>query len=238
MFKYIVSFVYKVCIFIQRNIGLKGSTIILSGVNVNNKNILNITYSKIIKTKIKVGGNCNKVCVSRANIYQGNILIRGGNNNTIIIESGVELKDGIIILDGENCLIRIRENTIFNGVRMVNIGKDNVIDIGKNCLFADNIEIWASDTHAIYDDAGEIINSEQPVKVGEHVWVGSHVKILKGVNIGNGAVVGMGSLVTKDVKPRELVAGNPVRTIRENITWTQNYPTGEYINAKNHSLYL
>lgn len=50
--------------------------------------------------------------------------------------------------------------------------------------------------------------------VGNDVWIGEGAYIKAGVNIGHGAVVGMGSVVTKDVRPYEVVAGNPARPIR------------------------
>lgn len=50
--------------------------------------------------------------------------------------------------------------------------------------------------------------------VGSDVWIGEKVLIKAGICIGNGAVVGMGSVVTKDVEPYSIVAGNPAKTIR------------------------
>jgi acetyltransferase-like isoleucine patch superfamily enzyme len=47
------------------------------------------------------------------------------------------------------------------------------------------------------------------------VWIGFNCIILKGVTIGEGSVVGAGSVVTKDVPPWTIVAGNPARIIRE-----------------------
>lgn len=50
--------------------------------------------------------------------------------------------------------------------------------------------------------------------IGHDVWIGEGALIKGGVNIGHGAVVGMGSVVTKDVAPYAIVAGNPARLIR------------------------
>ena len=44
--------------------------------------------------------------------------------------------------------------------------------------------------------------------------MGSGATILAGVTIGEGAIVGAGSVVTKDVPPRTVVAGNPARVLR------------------------
>lgn len=50
--------------------------------------------------------------------------------------------------------------------------------------------------------------------IGHDVWIGERAIIKAGVNIGHGSVVGMGSVVTKDVPPYSIVAGNPARLIR------------------------
>ncbi|MCX7821460.1 MAG: hypothetical protein N2258_07280 [Brevinematales bacterium] len=54
----------------------------------------------------------------------------------------------------------------------------------------------------------------QKVVVGNDVWIGHGSVILPGVNIGNGAIIGSLSVVTKDVAPYSIVAGNPARFIR------------------------
>ena len=51
--------------------------------------------------------------------------------------------------------------------------------------------------------------------IGNDVWIGSNCRIKGGVTIGHGAVVGMGSVVTKDIPPYEIWAGNPAKLIRK-----------------------
>jgi maltose O-acetyltransferase len=54
----------------------------------------------------------------------------------------------------------------------------------------------------------------EPVIIEDHVWIGSKTVILPGVRIGSHAVIGAGSIVTKDVPPRCVAAGNPARVLR------------------------
>ena len=58
-------------------------------------------------------------------------------------------------------------------------------------------------------------NYNDPCIIDNDVWIGSNVVVLRGVNIGNGAVIGAGSVVTKDVEPYSIVAGNPARVIKK-----------------------
>jgi len=51
--------------------------------------------------------------------------------------------------------------------------------------------------------------------IGNDVWLGTRVTVLGGVTIADGAVIGAGSVVTKDVGPYEIWAGNPARFIRK-----------------------
>lgn len=50
--------------------------------------------------------------------------------------------------------------------------------------------------------------------IGNDTWIGHGSIILPGVKVGDGAVVGAGSVVTKDVSPYAIVAGNPAKLIR------------------------
>jgi acetyltransferase-like isoleucine patch superfamily enzyme len=56
--------------------------------------------------------------------------------------------------------------------------------------------------------------NQAPISIHDKAWIGMDVLVLKGVTIGEGAVVAARSVVTKDVPPWTLVAGNPAREIR------------------------
>ena len=47
------------------------------------------------------------------------------------------------------------------------------------------------------------------------MWIGANAVICGGVTIGEGSVIGAGSVVTKDIPPMVVAAGNPCRVIRE-----------------------
>lgn len=56
---------------------------------------------------------------------------------------------------------------------------------------------------------------EGDVIIGNDVWIGREALILSAVTIGDGAVIGARAVVTKDVEPYSIIAGNPARCIRK-----------------------
>lgn len=54
----------------------------------------------------------------------------------------------------------------------------------------------------------------RPIRVGNDVWLGGGVRVLPGVTIGDGCVIGAGSVVTRDIPPGFVAAGNPCRVLR------------------------
>lgn len=68
-------------------------------------------------------------------------------------------------------------------------------------------------------DASAPQKSDMPLKgdtvIGNDVWIGQNATIMPGVHIGDGAIIGANSLVSKDVEPYTIVAGNPIRIIRK-----------------------
>ncbi|PQO28960.1 transferase [Blastopirellula marina] len=54
--------------------------------------------------------------------------------------------------------------------------------------------------------------------IGSNCFIGGRSIILPGITVGDGSIVGAGSVVTKDVPPGSIVAGNPARIIRSGIS--------------------
>ncbi|QGZ36920.1 type B chloramphenicol O-acetyltransferase [Stappia indica] len=54
--------------------------------------------------------------------------------------------------------------------------------------------------------------------VGNDVWIGAEAMIMPGIRIGHGAMIGSRAVVTKDVPPYAIVAGNPAREIRKRFS--------------------
>lgn len=189
----------------------------------DNDNTISFNGGNIKKSIISIKGSGNILECGSINVDRSSITIRG-TNNKIIIKDAVELRSATIIIRGSGCSVEIGYNTTFGGVRIINVGKDNKISIGDRCLFSDNIEVWASDTHPVFNEQGEWINRERPVTIGNGVWVGSRVIILKGVEIGEGSIIGMGTLVTKSISAQAVAVGSPGREIFKGVSWELDYP--------------
>lgn len=55
---------------------------------------------------------------------------------------------------------------------------------------------------------------EKTVTICDDVWIGGRVTILPGVTVGEGAIIGAGAIVTKNIPPYAVVAGNPAKVIK------------------------
>ena len=55
--------------------------------------------------------------------------------------------------------------------------------------------------------------------IGNDVWIGAGVQIQSGITVGSGAVIGMGSIVTHNIPPYEIWAGNPAHFIRKRFDY-------------------
>ncbi len=99
------------------------------------------------------------------------------------------------------------------------------VSISRNCVIGggEHPTDWVS-TSPVFNEHKSILrkqfsrNSYNPykkTKIGNDVWIGACCSIKSGVNISDGAVIGMGSVVTKDVGPYEIWAGNPARFLKK-----------------------
>ena len=148
----------------------------------------------------------------------------------VIFEHGVLVFHPENIEIGDN--VYVGHNAMLKGYykNLMRIGSNSWI--GQNCFFHSGGGITIGDyvgigpgtqiltlTHVLDDDIETpIILREQiykPVVIENNCDIGVGTILLPGVTIGTGSMIGAGSVVTRDVKPYSIVAGNPARVLRK-----------------------
>jgi serine acetyltransferase len=118
---------------------------------------------------------------------------------------------GTMLDVGPQGRVAIGDFALVNGARMI---CDSEIMIGDYALISWNVVLM--DTYRLPQDAarrrGEL---DSPIRIERNVWIGFDSCVLPGVTIGEGSIVGARSVVTQNVAPFTIVAGNPARVIRE-----------------------
>ncbi len=148
-------------------------------------------------------------------------------------------KQNVII--GEGCLIRGRLQAVGQGKISIGdrtyigdgsiVGAYESISIGSDVIIAGETHIYDNNNHPVEPEkrlemsrSGDFFGplwqwnddvSHKRVEIQDNVWIGERCAILKGVTIGKGSIVGCNSVVTRDVPPYCIVAGNPARVVKQ-----------------------
>ena len=154
-----------------------------------------ITINK--QSKIIIGDSC--VICSRSS------QTALGVNHPVVIRT---IREGAILQIGSN--VRMSGTTICAAKEII---------IGNRCVIGSNVTIVDTDFHSLdpiirSSPKDHSMAAAKPVLIEEDVFIGGGTYILKGVNIGKGAVIGAGSIVTIDIPPLSIAAGNPARVIK------------------------
>lgn len=110
------------------------------------------------------------------------------------------------------CNIHIGSNVIINF--NLTVLDEAIVTIGNHAFIGPNVSIYTA-CHPLDAERRDLnVQWARPVTIGRSVWIGGNAVILPGVTVGDKAVIGAGSVVTKDVPPSTVVAGNPARPVR------------------------
>jgi acetyltransferase-like isoleucine patch superfamily enzyme len=140
--------------------------------------------------------------------------------NSVIEGKLVVFNYGGEIIIGDNVYVGLNSN-IWSGEKVI---------IGNDILISHNVNIIDTNSHEIDHieraerfknlikyghpkDKASIITSS--IKIEDYVWISFGATVLKGVTIGKGAIIAANAVVTKDVPPFTLVAGNPARIVKQ-----------------------
>ncbi|MBD5391462.1 acyltransferase [bacterium] len=173
--------------------------------------------------------------------------IRGTNNNIFLYEPIDKLKLECFLNDNSNITIypvcnwgaQIYVWRGYGDSKVVNLNIDaglsttgkleikfthgggGDITIGRDCMFSWGCSIHNGDYHTIIEKKKKkILNYNQPVTIGNHVWVGCGTVFWKGASVADNSVVGTRSLVThKFNEPNVVIAGTPAKIVKRGIDW-------------------
>lgn len=124
--------------------------------------------------------------------------------------------------------ITIGGNCWIGGAGSTAIGALDSVSIGSNVIISNHVHIYDNNNHPTDPEQRLAMtngvhggplwdwthSASAPVVIENNVWIGEFSMILKGVTIGEGSVVAAHSVVTKDVPPYSVVAGNPARVVK------------------------
>ena len=93
--------------------------------------------------------------------------------------------------------------------------KRGELTIGDRVSIAPGVTLILS-SHSNFSTVSQNVSQKGSfITIEDDAWIGAGAIILNGITIGKGAIVGAGSIVTRDVPPHAIVAGNPAKVIRQ-----------------------
>ena len=165
-------------------------------------------FGHIINAQLRLRGRARAPFSVR---LRGRVQLSGCGE--VVLSEGVSLNGTVVLIE----LITYTSGRIEIGNHtFINFGSSIAarasVKIGSYCHLGHYTFVMDNDQHDVVRHS-ELPRSE-PVIIEDHVWIGSKAVILPGVHIGSHAVIGAGSIVTKDIPPRCVAAGNPARVLR------------------------
>jgi acetyltransferase-like isoleucine patch superfamily enzyme len=140
------------------------------------------------------------------------------NAGKVIFKGSAVIKFGAKIIVGPDGVLTLGDN--FRMASESYIICYHSVDIGDSCRISWNTQILDTDFHKIYDLDGNHLNPDSRVLLGDNNWIGHSSTITKGTELGDMVVVASNSLVNKKHEGHHMIiAGNPAKVVRNNITW-------------------
>ena len=198
---------------------------------------------------LNINGKGNKIAIGECSLEKNAQIAISlyGDNNIIEIKDGFHLSGNLLIEMGrnhpiyrkiENSKIIINEGTSVESCTITSIHSETFVEVGKNCMFASDINLYNTDSHPVFDlETKKVINKVRGIKIGDHCWLGKNVTILKNTEIADDCIVGWGAVVSgKHLDEHCAIAGNPAKVVKKNITWdnsTENFVSQKYEDVNN-----
>lgn len=152
-------------------------------------------------------------------------LLDKSSKNDIVFDDNVMFHGKLTSQNGGKVYIgkntSVRKNT--------NIWSVEKVELGNNVIVSDTVTIMDNNSHPIdiqkrlsmiasgwSTDAWLWKHSDSaPVKIKDNVWIGKGAVLLKGVTIGENSIIATMAVVSNDVPPNVIVAGNPAKIVKK-----------------------
>jgi acetyltransferase-like isoleucine patch superfamily enzyme len=111
--------------------------------------------------------------------------------------------------------VTIGEGTAFYGRVTIDYTRPYLVEIGKNCILTDGVILLTHgyDISVLHEVFGELFCSSGKVVLEGNNFIGVNTVILKGARVGRNSIIGACSVVTHDIPPNCVAAGNPCKVI-------------------------
>jgi acetyltransferase-like isoleucine patch superfamily enzyme len=154
-------------------------------------------------------------------------LADGSDKNDILVGDHAMISGGLVSENHGKIVLGaytyLRESSIIGSVKSVVIGDYTSI--------ADFVVIMDNNNHPINPEDRRIKSASKKgsyyrkwrhseaneIIIGCNVWIGSFARVCKGVTVGDNAIIAANAVVTKDVPPNTIVAGNPAKVVKTDI---------------------
>jgi len=169
-----------------------------------------------------IKGSWKMLKVSFLSAYWRHNFRRAGKNLTVFPRTRIDRPRNITVGSdfslNHGSVLRNEATGTFQAGNKVALGMHCLIDYSGGLVLGDDVVI--SDEAQVHTHNHGLnphtVPTYRRLTMGSGVWIGGRAIILPQVSsIGDGAVIGAGSVVTKDVPPHCVVAGNPARVIRQ-----------------------
>ena len=190
------------------------------------------TYGLLGLIRLSKNWLLTRILFPRARLVRFPIYVRGRSSMKLGdgLTTGVNVRLDAFAPRGSPPVLHIGRHVQIND--SVHIGAIEQVVIGDHTLIASRVFI-SDHNHGNYQVQDSASTPEippadrplssRPVHIGRNVWLGEQVCILPGVTVGDGAIVGANSVVTRDIPPNSIAAGNPARVIRVFDASTQTW---------------
>jgi acetyltransferase-like isoleucine patch superfamily enzyme len=150
-----------------------------------------------IDSEIEIGDRCSLCSISESTAL--------GVNHPIVLRT---LRPGAFIKIGA-------DTGISGGTICSAIG----ISIGAECLFGANVTVVDTDFHASHPENRRYNSNPSDIKcahvvIEDNVFLGTGAIVMKGVTIGKNSIIAAGAVVSRNIPPNSIAAGNPAAVIK------------------------